>query len=115
VIDDASYNEVRDMMPNASIHEMLDTLFAPPNGTVPQLLAALASGERAEIHYKAHTLKGTAMLFGFRALVKTSARIEDLSTGSAGPRLPAALGEQLARDMEATQQALSETVEMPAT
>ncbi len=115
VIDDASYSEVRDMMPDASMHEMLDTLFAPPDGTVPQLLAALASGDRAEIHYKAHTLKGTAMLLGFRAMVKTAARIEHLSTDSEGPRLPAALGEQLVRDMEATQQALCEAVEMPAT
>jgi hypothetical protein len=114
VIDDASYDEICDMMPNASMHEMLDTLFAPPEGTVPQLLAALASGDRAEIHYKAHTLKGTAMLLGFRALAKTSARIEHLSTDPIGPRLPAALSEQLMRDMEATQQALCDTVEQPA-
>jgi hypothetical protein len=114
VIDDASYDEICDMMPNASMHEMMDTLFAPPEGTVPQLLAALASGDRAEIHYKAHTLKGTAMLLGFRALAKTSARIEHLSTDPIGPRLPAALSEQLVRDMEATQQALCETGEQPA-
>ncbi len=113
VIDDASYSEVCDMMPDASMHEMLDTLFAPPEGTVPQLLAALASGDRAEIHYKAHTLKGTAMLLGFRALAATSARIETLSTDSEGPRLPDALGVQLVRDMEATQQALCETTEPP--
>jgi len=93
---------------------MLDTLFAPPEGTVPQLLAALASGARAEIHYKAHTLKGTAMLLGFRALAKTSARIEHLSADEIGPCLPAALSEQLVRDMEATQQALCETVEQTA-
>ena len=111
VIDDASYEEVCEMMPNASMHEMLDTLFAPPEGTVPQLLAALASGDRAEIHYKAHTLKGTAMLLGFRALAKISARIEHLSTDKMGPHLPAALSEQLVRDMEATQQALCDTVE----
>ena len=114
VIDDASYDEICDMMPNASMHEMLDTLFAAPEGTVPQLLAALASGDRADIHYKAHTLKGTAMLLGFRALAKTSARIEHLSTESIGPRLPAALSEQLVRDMNATQEALCETVEPPA-
>jgi len=114
VIDDASYDEICDMMPNASRHEMLDTLFAAPEGTVPQLLAALASGDRAEIHYKAHTLKGTAMLLGFRALAKTSARIEYLSTDPIGPRLRAALSEQLVRDMEDTQQALCETVEQPA-
>jgi signal transduction histidine kinase/CheY-like chemotaxis protein/HPt (histidine-containing phosphotransfer) domain-containing protein len=114
VIDDASYDEVCDMMPGASMHEMLDTLFAPPEGTVPQLLAALASGDRADIHYKAHTLKGTAMLLGFRALAKTSARIEALSADSEGPRLPAEFSAQLIRDMEATQQALCETVEPPA-
>ena len=109
VIDDASYDEVCDMMPDGSMHEMLDTVFAPPEGTVPQLLAALASGDRAEIHYKAHTLKGTAMLLGFRALAKTSARIETLSADSEGPALPRALGEQLVRDTDATQQALCET------
>jgi CheY-like chemotaxis protein/HPt (histidine-containing phosphotransfer) domain-containing protein len=115
VIDDASYDEICDMMPNASMHEMLDTLFAAPEGTVPQLLAALASGDRADIHYKAHTLKGTAMLLGFRALAKTSARIEHLSQDPIGPRLPAALSEQLVRDMDATQEALCETAAPPAT
>ena len=114
VIDDASYDEICDMMPNASMHEMLDTLFATPEGSVPQLLAALASGDRAEIHYKAHTLKGAAMLMGFRALAKISARIEHLSTDPIGPRLPAALSEQLVRDMALTQQALCETGGQPA-
>jgi hypothetical protein len=114
VIDDASYQEVCDMMPDASMHELLDTLFAPPEGTVPQLLAALASGERADIHHKAHTLKGTSMLLGFRALAKTAARIEHLSADAAGPRLPAALSEQLVRDMEATQQALCDTADQSA-
>ena len=109
VIDDASYDEVCDMMPEGSMNEMLDTVFAPPDGTVPQLLAALASGDRASIHYKAHTLKGTAMLLGFRALAKTSARIEAMSAEEEGPALPAALGEQLVRDTQATQQALCET------
>jgi HPt (histidine-containing phosphotransfer) domain-containing protein len=113
VIDDASYQEICDMMPNASMHEMLDTLFAAPEGTVPQLLAALASGDRADINYKAHTLKGTAMLLGFRALAKTSERIEHLSTDPIGPRLPDGLSEQLVRDMEVTQQALCETLEQP--
>jgi signal transduction histidine kinase/CheY-like chemotaxis protein/HPt (histidine-containing phosphotransfer) domain-containing protein len=114
VLNDASYAEICDMMPDASMHAMLDTLFAAPEGTVPQLLAALDSGDRAEIHYKAHTLKGTAMLLGFRALAKTSARIEALSQDEIGPRLPAALSEQLVRDMDATLQALCETVKSPA-
>ncbi len=113
VIDDASYDEVCDMMPDGSMHEMLDTVFAPPEGTVPQLLAALASGDRAEIHYKAHTLKGTAMLLGFRALAKTAARIEHLSADAEGPALPKALSERLVQDSEATQQALCETPELP--
>ena len=114
VIDAASYQEICDMMPNASMHEMLGTLFAPPEGTVPQLLGALAGGDRAEINYMAHTLKGTAMLMGFRALAKTSARIEHLTANARGPTLPAALSEQLLRDMENTQQALCETQEQPA-
>jgi two-component system, sensor histidine kinase len=113
VIDDASYGEVCDMMPDGSMHEMLDTVFAPPEGTVPQLLAALAIGDRAEIHYKAHTLKGTAMLLGFRVLAKTAARIEHLSSDTEGPALPKALSERLIQDMEATQQALCETPELP--
>jgi signal transduction histidine kinase/CheY-like chemotaxis protein/HPt (histidine-containing phosphotransfer) domain-containing protein len=113
VIDDASYDEICDMMPDGSMHEMLDTVFTPPVGTVPQLLAALDSGDRAEIHYKAHTLKGTAMLLGFRALAKTAARIEHLSADSEGPALPTALSERLIQDMEATQQALCETPELP--
>ena len=114
VIDDASYREVHDLLPDGSLHEVLATLFAPPEGTLPQLLAALASGDRADIHCKAHTLKGTAMLLGFRALAQTSARIEALSAREEGPRLPAALSEQLVRDRDATQQALCETVALPA-
>ena len=113
VIDDACYEEVCEMMPDTSMQEILDALFAPPEGTVPQLLAALRSGDRAEIHYKAHTLKGTAMLLGFRALAKTSAHIEALSAGLQGPRLPTALSEQLVRDRDATQQALGEAVALP--
>ena len=114
VLDDASYAEIFDMMPEASRHSMLDTLFAAPEGTVPQLLAALDSGERAEIHDKAHALKGIAMLLGFRALAKTSARIEALSQDEIRPRLPAALSEQLVSDMDATLEALRETVKLPA-
>lgn len=58
------------------------------------------------IQYNAHKLKGSAMLLGFRAIVKKAKRIEQLATDSAGPPLPTGLDMQLILDMEATQLAL---------
>jgi CheY-like chemotaxis protein/HPt (histidine-containing phosphotransfer) domain-containing protein len=106
VIDAESYREILAMMPDASMHELLDTLFAAPEGTLPVLVASLQGTDRADIQYNAHKLKGTAMLLGFRAIVKTAALIEQLATDTAGPPLPPGLDGQLLRDMEATQAAL---------
>ena len=69
------------------------------------LLAALAEGDRAAVGDNAHKLKGTCMLMGFRALVKTSAQIEHLATQTQEV-VPVALGQQLLREMELTQKAL---------
>ena len=46
------------------------------------LLAALSQGDPAQITYDAHKLKGTAMLMGFRALVKSSAQLEQWAAQS---------------------------------
>ena len=105
VIDTESYSEIVSMMPDDSLDELLKTVFEPPEGTVHVLVQALADGDRAAVGYNAHKLKGTAMLMGFRALVKTSAHIEQL-VSQADQALPGGLGAQLLRDMDQTQKAL---------
>ena len=47
----------------------------------------------------------TAMLMGFRALVKTSAQIEHIATQTQDP-VPAELGQQLLRETDLTQKAI---------
>jgi signal transduction histidine kinase/HPt (histidine-containing phosphotransfer) domain-containing protein/ActR/RegA family two-component response regulator len=105
VIDSEAYTEILSMMPQDAMDEMLDTLFAPPDGTLQVLLKALADGDRTAIGHQAHKLKGTAMLLGFRLIVKTSAQIEQQAAQE-----NATFGKttqiQLLRDMEQTQQAL---------
>ncbi|RZL05334.1 MAG: response regulator, partial [Rubrivivax sp.] len=76
LIDSESYTEILAMMPPDTMHELLGTLFEPPEGTVHQLVASLDQGMPAAIAYNAHKLKGTAMLLGFRAIVETAAEIE---------------------------------------
>ncbi|MBW8469032.1 MAG: response regulator [Thiobacillus sp.] len=105
LVDTESYTEIVAMMPGDSLDELLKTVFAPPEGTVHVLLAALAEGDRAAVGDNAHKLKGTCMLMGFRALVKTSAQIEHLATQTQEV-VPVALGQQLLREMELTQKAL---------
>jgi signal transduction histidine kinase/ActR/RegA family two-component response regulator/HPt (histidine-containing phosphotransfer) domain-containing protein len=105
LIDTESFTEIVAMMPEDSLDELLKTVFEPPEGTVHVLLAALAEGDRAAVDYNAHKLKGTCMLMGFRALVKTSAQIEHLATQTQEV-VPVALGQQLLREMELTQKAL---------
>jgi HPt (histidine-containing phosphotransfer) domain-containing protein len=68
-------------------------------------VASLATGDAAQIAYDAHKLKGTAMLLGFRALVRTSAQIERLAPED-NAALRRELGNQLMVDMDRTQQAL---------
>ena len=105
LIDGESYGEILSMMPDDSLDELLKTLFEPPDGTVHVLAQAMLDGDREAIGYNAHKLKGTAMLMGFRALVKTSAQIEHIATQTQDP-VPAELGQQLLRETDLTQKAI---------
>ncbi len=105
LIDTESYTEIVAMMPPDTMDELLSSLFAAPQGSVHLLVAALAGGDTAQIAYDAHKLKGTAMLLGFRALVRTSAQIERLAPEE-NVALRRELGNQLMVDMDRTQQAL---------
>jgi len=107
LIDTESYTEIVSMMPPDTMDELLNTLFEPPQGSVQVLLASLAAGDADQIAYDAHKLKGTAMLLGFRALVRTSAQIERLAREE-DVSLRRELATQLMTDMTRTQQALSE-------
>lgn len=107
LIDTESYTEIVAMMPPDTMDELLGTMFEPPAGSVHVLVAALAAGDPAQIAYDAHKLKGTAMLLGFRALVRTSAQIERLATED-NPSLRHELGTQLLADAARTQQALQQ-------
>ena len=107
LIDTESYTEIAGMMPPDTMDELLGTLFEPPAGSVHVLIAALTAGDPAQIAYEAHKLKGTAMLFGFRALVRTSAQIERLAPED-NPSLRHELGTQLQADAVRTQQALKQ-------
>ena len=105
LIDSEAYTEIVAMMPPDTMLELLDTLFAPPEGTVHQLLDSLDQGEPAAIAYNAHKLKGTAMLLGFRAIVDTAADIERRALRE-DTDLPRSLRDRLLHDMERTQEAL---------
>ena len=107
LIDTESYTEIVAMMPADTMDELLATLFEPPEGSVHVLLASLAAGSSAQIAYDAHKLKGTAMLLGFRALVRTSAQIERLASEE-DTVLRRELGTQLLADMTRTQLALQQ-------
>lgn len=105
LIDPDAYGEIVSMMPEESLGEMLDTLFAPPEGTVPVLLHAIDQADRSSIGHNAHKLKGTSMLMGFKALVETSARIEHLATQTE-QAIPEHLARQLEREADATREAI---------
>jgi signal transduction histidine kinase/FixJ family two-component response regulator/HPt (histidine-containing phosphotransfer) domain-containing protein len=107
LIDTESYTEIVAMMPPDTMDELLGTLFEAPHGSVHVLMASLTSGDADQIAYDAHKLKGTAMLLGFRALVRTSAQVERLAHES-DATLRRELGDQLMVDMERTQQALQQ-------
>jgi len=105
LFDRDSYAEIRSMMPAETLDELLGTLFDPPIGTVPVLLAALDQGEASEIAYQAHKLKGTSMLMGFRAIVATAAWMERLAQdGMANEAI--ALRSQLEDDVRRTREAI---------
>ena len=105
LFDRDSYAEIRSMMPADTLDELLGTLFDPPTGTVPVLLAALDQGEAGEIGYQAHKLKGTSMLMGFRAIVATATWMERLAQdGLAAEAI--ALRAQLEEDVRKTREAI---------
>ncbi|MCB2016851.1 MAG: response regulator, partial [Hydrogenophaga sp.] len=105
LIDSDSYAEILDMMPEESLMELLKTLFDAPDGTVHALVEAMKAKDRAAIGYNAHKLKGSAMLMGFRALVKTAAQIEHIATHGEAP-VPDELARQLLREADLTQEAV---------
>jgi len=105
LIDLESYAEIVSMMPTETMCEMLDTVFEPPEGTLPVLQAALLTGDREAVGYNAHKLKGTAMLLGFRAIIRTAAQIEQQAMQTTDP-LSSDWVEQLQRDVDATRRAL---------
>lgn len=80
LVDSESYVEILAMMPAETHQELLGTLFDPPEGTVHALMKDLAAGDGPRIAYNAHKLKGTAMLMGFRGIVRTAQQIEKLAT-----------------------------------
>jgi CheY-like chemotaxis protein len=107
VIDLGTYRDIVAMMPADTMETLLNTLFEPPNGTLTVLLQALKEGNcnREAIGFHAHKLKGTALLLGFMAIARTSARIEHQSCETTDA-LPVELAQQLLNDMEATLTAL---------
>jgi len=107
VIDAESYAEILSMMPDDSLGELLKTVFEPPEGTVHVLAQSILDQDRKAIGYNAHKLKGTAMLMGFRALVRTAAQIEHLATQTEEP-VGTELGQQLLRESALTQKALQQ-------
>jgi len=107
LIDSESFTDIASLMPEETLAELLSTLFKPPDGTVHLLLAALDNRELAAVGYNAHKLKGTAMLMGFRAIVRTAARIEEMVHKGEDP-CTGGLSQQLRRDMEHTQGALGQ-------
>jgi HPt (histidine-containing phosphotransfer) domain-containing protein len=107
LIDLASYEEILSLMPQEALDDLLKTLFDAPNGTVPELLSAFATGERKLIGDTAHKLKGTCMLLGFKAMATSSARIEHLALRSE-ESLDLALADVIRKDTELTQLALAQ-------
>ena len=105
LIDTESYTEIVSMMPPDTMSGLLSSLFEPPEGSVHVLIASLAEGVPAQIAHDAHKLKGTAMLLGLKALVRTAAQVERLAEED-NAALRRELGNQLLVDMDRTQQAL---------
>ncbi|MFN3495372.1 MAG: ATP-binding protein, partial [Hydrogenophaga sp.] len=105
LINIESFVEISSMMPEETLNELLATLFAPPDGSVPVLVAALEQRDLAAVAYNAHKLKGTAMLMGFRAIVRTAAQIEEMVHAGGDP-FDSGMASQLERDSETTQKAL---------
>ena len=107
LIDSESFTDIASLMPEDTLAELLTTLFKPPEGSVHVLLTALENRDLAAVGYNAHKLKGTAMLMGFRAIVRTAARIEEMVHKGEDP-CSGGLSFQLRHDMEHTQKALGQ-------
>jgi two-component system, sensor histidine kinase len=106
-LDTEVYGEIAGMMPADAMQQMLATLFEPPEGTVHTLLRALQEGERGQIGYHAHRLKGTALLLGFLAIADTACQIER-RMNAPGDHAATDLLETLQRHVAATRQALQQ-------
>ncbi|HEX5738112.1 MAG TPA: ATP-binding protein [Hydrogenophaga sp.] len=107
LIDTESFTDIASLMPEDTLAGLLTTLFKPPEGSVHVLLGALDSHDLAAVGYNSHKLKGTAMLMGFRAIVRTAAQIEEMVRKGENP-CTGGLSFQLRHDMEHTQKALSQ-------
>jgi two-component system, sensor histidine kinase len=105
VMDVAAYTEIVSMLPQETVVEMLDSLLAPPQGTLHALLAALHADDMGNTAFVAHNLKGTSMLMGFRAIAQTAAQIEQLAR-QPNADLPADFVARLQQNLADTQQAL---------
>jgi two-component system, sensor histidine kinase len=105
VMDVAAYTEIVSMLPQETVIEMLDSLLAPPQGTLHALLAALHADDMGNTAFVAHNLKGTSMLMGFRAIAQTAAQIEQLAR-QPNADLPADFIARLQQNLADTQQAL---------
>ncbi|MEY4979647.1 MAG: Aerobic respiration control sensor protein ArcB [Pseudomonadota bacterium] len=105
VLNTAAYDEIAGMLPPEDVQEMVDSLLAPPQGTLHVLVAALQAGDVENTVFAAHSLKGTALLMGFKRIAETAAHIEQL-----GRRTPQDLSPDLITPLQeqltVTQQAL---------
>jgi hypothetical protein len=93
------------MLTTETLAEMLDSLLAPPRGTLHALVRALESGDRSNISFIAHNLKGAAMLMGFKAIAQTAAAIEH-GARDTQDAISTDLVSQLLVDLQSTQKAL---------
>lgn len=105
VIDKAAYAEIVSMLTPDILTEMQDSLLAPPQGTLHALVRALESGDRSNIRFIAHNLKGAAMLMGFKAIAQTAAAIEHGARDNQDP-ISTDLVSQLLVNLQSTQKAL---------
>ncbi len=105
LIDSEAFTEIASLMPHETLAELLATLFQRPDGSIPVLLTALENQDLAAVGYNAHKLKGTSMLMGLRAIVRTAAQIEEMVHKGEDP-FTSGLAYQMTRDMELTQKAL---------
>lgn len=105
-VDGPVLRDVIAMMPQDALRQLLRELFSDPAGSVQLLRKALADEDRSAIAASAHSLKGTCMLLGLKALVRTTARLEQLALQSQGPLEPQLI-QQLEQEIESTCKALA--------